>query len=93
MRVRRSVDDVGGLVRHAGEEYLYVLSGTMELRSDLYAPLVLEAGDSVYFDSGMAHAYVWIGDTPCRVLSVCAGSGVEILVNAARLRMKPPSSE
>jgi transcriptional regulator with XRE-family HTH domain len=27
----RSVDELGGLVRHGGEEYLYVLRGSMEL--------------------------------------------------------------
>ncbi|MEP7245225.1 MAG: XRE family transcriptional regulator [Gammaproteobacteria bacterium] len=75
----RSVDQLGGLVRHSGEEYLYILSGAMELHSDLYAPLALTAGDSVYFDSGMAHAYIWVGDAPCRVLSVCAGSGIQRL--------------
>src|SRR6476661_6773540 len=50
----RSVDELGGLVRHSGEEYLYVLCGTMDLHSDVYAPLTLTAGDSIYFDSGMA---------------------------------------
>ena len=60
----RSVDELGGLVRHSGEEYLYVLSGAMELHSDLYAPLPLEPGDSVYFDSGMAHAYVRVSEEP-----------------------------
>src|SRR5919107_732403 len=54
----RSVDELGGLVRHSGEEYLYVLRGSMELHSDLYAPLALAVGDPVYFDSRMAHAYV-----------------------------------
>lgn len=73
----RSIDEIGGLVRHSGEEYLYVLSGTMELHSDLYAPLMLAPGDSVYFDSGMAHAYVRVGETPCQVLSVCAGPGMQ----------------
>ena len=79
----RSIDEVGGLVRHAGEEYLYVLSGAMELHSDLYAPLPLSRGDSVYFDSGMAHAYVWTGNEPCRVLSVCAGQGMQRLAQSA----------
>ena len=37
----RSVEELGGLVRHSGEEYLYVLRGSMELHSDLYAPLPL----------------------------------------------------
>jgi len=79
----RSVDELGGLVRHSGEEYLYILSGTMELHSDLYAPLPLGPGDSVYFDSGMAHGYVRTGDQPCRVLSVCAGAGMERFARSA----------
>ena len=79
----RSVNELGGLVRHSGEEYLYILSGSMELHSDLYAPLPLEAGDSVYFDSGMAHAYVHVGDTPCHVLSVCAGPGIQPFAQSA----------
>jgi transcriptional regulator with XRE-family HTH domain len=78
----RSVEELGGLVRHAGEEYLYVLRGTMELHSDLYAPLPLGPGDSVYFDSGMAHGYVRTSDR-CTVLSVCAGPGIQQLAGAA----------
>ncbi len=79
----RSVEELGGLVRHAGEEYLYVLSGVMDLHSDLYAPLRLGPGDSVYFDSGMAHGYVRTSSEPCRVLAVCAGPGIQQLAGAA----------
>ena len=79
----RSVEEVGGLVRHSGEEYLYVLCGSMELRTDLYAPLPLGAGDSVYFDSAMGHAYIRTSDDPCTVLSVCAGAGIQELAQAA----------
>src|SRR3954454_11061016 len=61
----RSVEELGGLVRHGGEEYLYVIRGTMELHSDLYAPLPLGPGDSVYFDSGMAHGYVRTSGGSC----------------------------
>ncbi|WP_420138144.1 helix-turn-helix domain-containing protein [Sphingomonas sp.] len=75
----RSVEELGGLVRHGGEEFLYVLHGAMELHSDLYAPLPLDAGDSVYFDSGMAHGYVRTSEAPCRVMSVCAGAGIQRL--------------
>jgi transcriptional regulator with XRE-family HTH domain len=77
------IASLGGLVRHAGEEYLYVLRGSMELHSDLYAPLPLNAGDSVYFDSGMAHGYVRTGNEPCEVLSVCAGPGMQRMVESA----------
>jgi transcriptional regulator with XRE-family HTH domain len=79
----QSVEDLGGLVRHSGEEYLYVLAGAMELHSDLYAPLTLRPGDSVYFDSGMAHAYVRTSEDKCKVLCVCAGPGIQKLAGAA----------
>lgn len=84
----RSIDELGGLVRHGGEEYLYVLRGSMELHSDLYAPLPLGPGDSVYFDSGMAHGYVRTSNEPCMVLAVCAGRGIQQLAETARMRLK-----
>ncbi|MGZ2410642.1 transcriptional regulator with XRE-family HTH domain [Sphingomonas sp. F9_3S_D5_B_2] len=84
----RSVDEVGGLVRHSGEEYIYVLAGSMELHSDLYAPLPLAEGDSVYFDSGMAHAYVRTSEGQCTVLAVCAGQGIRQLAETARKRWR-----
>lgn len=84
----RSVDELGGLVRHGGEEYLYVLRGSMELHSDLYAPLPLGPGDSVYFDSGMAHGYVRTSAEPCTVLAVCAGQGIQQLAETARKRLR-----
>jgi transcriptional regulator with XRE-family HTH domain len=84
----RSVDELGGLVRHGGEEYLYVLRGSMELHSDLYAPLTLGPGDSVYFDSGMAHGYVRTSGEPCTVLAVCAGQGIQQLAETASKRLR-----
>lgn len=84
----RSIDELGGLVRHGGEEYLYVLRGSMELHSDLYAPLPLGPGDSIYFDSGMAHGYVRTSNEPCTVLAVCAGRGIQQLAETARMRLK-----
>ena len=84
----RSVEELGGLVRHGGEEYLYVLSGSMELHSDLYSPLPLGPGDSVYFDSGMAHGYVRTSAAPCSVLAVCAGPGIQQLAETASKRQR-----
>ncbi len=67
----RSLADFGELIRHPGEEFAIVLEGTVDLYTDLYAPVRLEEGDSIYFDSGMAHAYIAVGEGTCRVLSVC----------------------
>jgi len=68
-----SLEEFGEMIRHPGEEYAFVLEGAVELHTDVYAPLRLEAGDSIYFDSGMGHAYVAVSDGPCRVLSICSG--------------------
>lgn len=67
----RKLEDFGALISHPGEEFAIVLKGTVDLYSDLYTPVRLETGDSIYFDSGMAHAYIAAGEGPCRVLSVC----------------------
>jgi transcriptional regulator with XRE-family HTH domain len=53
-----SLDDFTEWGRHEGEEFLYVLSGSVCLYSELYAPTHLEAGDSIYFDSRTGHAAV-----------------------------------
>ncbi|ARR52332.1 XRE family transcriptional regulator [Rhizorhabdus wittichii DC-6] len=90
----RTLEEYRGIARHEGEEYLYVLCGAMELHSDLYAPLRLEQGDSIYFDSGMAHAYVRVSDGPCRLLSICAGAGIQRFVETANHRWdKAPPGE
>jgi transcriptional regulator with XRE-family HTH domain len=67
----RSLAEFGELMRHEGEEFLYVIDGEMELHTECYAPLILEQGESVYFDSRMGHAYIARGEGPCRALSIC----------------------
>ena len=71
------VAEFGGLIRHPGEEFVLVLDGEIEFHTDLYAPLRLAAGDSLYFDSTMGHAYLKASDQICRVLAVCSGHGDE----------------
>ena len=75
----RSLAEFGELVRHPGEEFVYVLEGTVDLHTDLYAPARLEAGDSMYFDSGMGHAYIAVGLKRCRVLSVCTATQSQLI--------------
>ncbi|HMK81056.1 MAG TPA: XRE family transcriptional regulator [Xanthobacteraceae bacterium] len=60
------------LLSHKGEEFVYVLSGTVSLYTDQYRPLVLEAGDSCYFDSTMGHACVSAGKEDAVILWVCS---------------------
>lgn len=75
----RSLEEFGEMIRHPGEEYAYVLEGTVEFHSELYAPLVLSKGDSIYFDSGMGHAYLAAEAGPCRVLSICSGPESQLI--------------
>lgn len=54
--------------RHRGQEFLYVLSGRMELYTELYEPLLLKKGDSILFDSSVGHHYVSRGRTLAEIL-------------------------
>ncbi len=85
----RSLSEFGELIRHSGEEYAFVLEGTVELHSDLYAPVTLEVGDSIYFDSGMGHVYLSAGPGPCRVLAICSGEESQLI---AALAPEPPAT-
>jgi hypothetical protein len=74
----RSIEEFGELMRHPGEEYAFVLEGAVDFHCDLYAPARLEAGDSIYFDGAMGHAYVAASEGPCRILSVCSAREDEL---------------
>ena len=54
---------------HPGYEFLYLLQGDLEIHHG-DRPHTLEAGDSVYFDAGTAHAYRCAGDTHAVALIV-----------------------
>lgn len=54
--------------RHNGQEFLYVLSGKLELYTELYEPVQLDAGDSILFDSSMGHQYVSLGRKDAQIL-------------------------
>lgn len=54
---------------HEGQEFDYILSGTMHIvigKNDL----VLHPGDSVYYDSRMPHAMEAAGDEPVQFLAI-----------------------
>jgi transcriptional regulator with XRE-family HTH domain len=62
------------LSRDAGEKFILVLEGEILFICELYAPVVLKEGDSIYFDAGMGHAYVRNTEARSRLLSVCSAS-------------------
>ena len=79
----RTLEEFGELIRHPGEEYAYVLEGEVDLYTSEYAPVRLKAGDSIYFDSGMGHAYIAAADGPCRVLPLCSAPETQLIAASA----------
>ena len=75
-RIRaKTLEEFGELVRHAGEEYIHVLEGGLILHSEFYDPVLVKAGEGIYIDSNMGHAYVAAEDCDeALVLAVCSSS-------------------
>ncbi|HEY1091275.1 MAG TPA: XRE family transcriptional regulator [Burkholderiaceae bacterium] len=91
--------EFGDFIRHPGEEFAYVLEGEVEFHSELYAPVLLKAGDSIYFDSEMGHAYLKASAGTCRLVASCAprhgaGDGVptQKLREASQRLVEPPEA-
>ena len=66
-----SVEEFSSFIRHPGEEFVYVLEGQLTFQIENQEPRVLESGDSIYFDSGLGHAYLSTGTAEARLLVVC----------------------
>lgn len=78
----KTAEEFGELVRHSGEEYIYVLEGRIAVHTEFYDPVVLGPGESIYIDSQMGHAYVVAdGCEEATVLGVCS-SADEGLMNS-----------
>ncbi|MCG7393415.1 XRE family transcriptional regulator [Microvirga sp. ACRRW] len=66
----RSIEEFGPLVRHQSEEFVYVISGVVEVHTEFYEPFLMPQGASAYLDSTMGHAYVSVGDEDAWVIVV-----------------------
>lgn len=73
----RSKADFDGLIQHEGEEFLYVLEGQVTVYTDHYSPMVLDEGDSCYWDSTMGHACISSGDSDAKVIWVSSNPRLE----------------
>jgi len=86
-RIRaHSLEEFGELIRHQGEEFLYVLEGCIEVHLQFYTPLTLQAGEGVYIDSTMGHAYIAKDCESALVLAVCSSEDSNLseeLINLA----------
>jgi len=66
----RSMDEFDGWVRHDGEEFLYVLTGTIKLYTEFYEPVEMSRGDSAYYDAAMGHNVISISPEDATILWV-----------------------
>ncbi|MBP6019807.1 MAG: helix-turn-helix transcriptional regulator [Burkholderiaceae bacterium] len=64
------LDETEGWSRHEGEEFVYVLKGSIELHTEYYQPAILNEGDCFYIDSRMRHRVINHSDLTAEVLWV-----------------------
>ncbi|HEY6922784.1 MAG TPA: XRE family transcriptional regulator [Steroidobacteraceae bacterium] len=70
--------EFGELVKHKGEEFVYVLEGTIEIHLEFYTPVTLTAGQGIYLDSTMEHAYLAKDCESALVLAVCSSEDPDL---------------
>ena len=68
----RSIDDFEALVPHDGEEQVYVVSGAIEVHTELYEPVRLGVGESMFFDSSLGHAIISTSKKNANVIWTCS---------------------
>jgi hypothetical protein len=74
----RTLEEFGDLIRHPGEEFVYVIEGSIELHTEFYEPIILKPGEGAYLDSNMGHAYLAApGCDEAKILGVCASADGE----------------
>ena len=66
----REFEEFDDWVRHAGEEFLLVLSGAIRLYTEFYEPVEMSIGDSAYYDGSMGHCVVSISQDDAKILWV-----------------------
>lgn len=76
----KTEEQFGELVHHAGEEYIYVLSGRIVVNTEFYDPVTLDQGQSIYLDSSMGHAYLAAAECDeAEVLGVMSSDDDELM--------------
>jgi hypothetical protein len=96
-RIRaRDIAEFGETLRHTGEEFVFVIEGTIEVHMQFYTPVTLATGQGIYLDSTMGHAYVAKDCESAVVLAVCSGEDPNLtgeLINLAKTQRLPSRDE
>jgi transcriptional regulator with XRE-family HTH domain len=73
MRIRsHDIGEFGEPLKHQGEEFIFVIEGTIEVHLQFYSPVTLTEGQGIYLDSTMGHAYMAKDCESALVLAVCS---------------------
>ncbi len=67
----RTINGPEDYARHDGEEFVYILSGAVEVHFETGDVVKLSRGDSLYFDSRIAHAYISVSRQLARTIGAC----------------------
>jgi transcriptional regulator with XRE-family HTH domain len=96
-RIRtHDIAEFGEPLRHSGEEFIFVLEGTIEVHMQFYTPVTLTTGHGIYLDSTMGHAYVAKDCESAMVLAICSGEDPNLtgeLISLAKTQSIAPSDE
>jgi quercetin dioxygenase-like cupin family protein len=78
-RIRaHDIKEFGELIRHQGEEFIFVLEGTIEVHLQFYTPVTLSVGQGIYLDSSMGHAYTAKDCESALVMGVCSSEDPDL---------------
>jgi transcriptional regulator with XRE-family HTH domain len=78
----RAITSPSDFVRHDGEEFVYVVSGSLEAHFETGEKVKLSRGDSIYFNSRVGHAYI----STSRALAKIVGVMTEANADTRRMR-------
>ena len=78
-RIRaKTPEQFGDLIHHDGEEFVFVLRGSIIVSTEFYDPVTLVQGQAIYLDSSMGHGYLAAdGCEEAEVLGVMASGDEE----------------
>jgi transcriptional regulator with XRE-family HTH domain len=70
--VARDLGQFPDFIRHAGQEFVMVLSGAVRIHFETGESIVLKRQESAYFDSGVGHVYLSTSKADAQVVVVMA---------------------
>jgi transcriptional regulator with XRE-family HTH domain len=90
-RIRsKDIAEFGEPLKHKGEEFIFVIEGTVEVHLQFYSPVRLTAGQGIYIDSTMGHAYVAKDCESALVLGVCSSEDPAARQGSAARQRRTP---